>query len=97
MFSISWDPKFTLLIPRSQGKTATLIGFPALLVDSGHKNSAKAHQVNLLDLLLLAMLDFSHINAWKDQQAPVNKGISIPSLPVLQSYKRVQVTDTIHG
>ena len=70
-----------------------MVGFPALLVDCGHKNSA--YQVNLLGLLLPAMLDLSHINAWKVKQAAVNEGISIPSLPVLQSYKRLQVPDTM--
>ena len=33
------------LIEKSQGRTSTLVGFHALLVDSGHKNSAKAHQM----------------------------------------------------
>ena len=56
------------LIEKSQGKTATFVGFPDLLVDSGHKDSTKAHQMNLLDLLLPAMPDLSHINAWKDLQ-----------------------------
>ena len=59
------------LIEKSQGERATLIGSPALLVDSGHKDSAKAHQINHLDLLLPSMLDLSHINAWKDLQAAV--------------------------
>ena len=45
--------------------TEILVGFPALLVDSGHKNSAKANAVNLLNLLFLAMLDLSHITTWK--------------------------------
>ena len=65
-----WDPShpiFTDSIEKSQGKTATLmIVFPALLLDSGHKNSAKAHQMNLLDLLHPDMLDLSHVSAWKD-------------------------------
>ena len=65
------------LIEKSQGKTAALVGFPALLVDSGHKDSAKANQINLLDLLLPPMLDLSHINAWKDQQAAVKESISV--------------------
>ena len=52
-----------------------MVGFPALLVDSGHMNSAKAYQVNLQDLLLPTMLDLSHINAWKDQQTAVKEGI----------------------
>ena len=69
------DPKFIHLIEKSQGTIATLVGFPALLVDSGHKNSAKEHEVNLMNLLLLAMLDLSHINAWKDQQTLVKEGI----------------------
>ena len=50
-----------------------MVGFPALLVDSGHKNSAKAHQMNLLDLLLPDMLDLSHSNARKDLQAAVQE------------------------
>ena len=57
-----------------------MIGSDALLVDSGHKLNAKAHQVNLLDLLNPAMLDLSHINAWKDSQAAVNESISTYSL-----------------
>ena len=59
------------LIEKSQGERATLIGSPALLVDSGHKDSTKAHQMNLLDLLLPPMLDLSQTNARKDQQAAV--------------------------
>ena len=35
--------------PRTALKTAALVGFPALLMDSGHKDSAKAHHINLLD------------------------------------------------
>ena len=65
------------LIEKSQGKTVILIGSPALLVDYGHKHGAKAHQMNLLDLLLPAMLNLSHINAWKDQQAAVKEGTSV--------------------
>ena len=65
------------LIEKSQGETATLVGFHSLLVDSGHKNGAKAHQINLLDLLLPPMLDSSHINAWKDQQAAVKESTSV--------------------
>ena len=65
------------LIEKSQGETATLVGFPALLVDSGHKDSAKAHQMNLLDLLLPPMPDLSHTNARKDQQAAVKEGTSV--------------------
>ena len=65
------------LIDKSQGERATLIGSPALLVDSGHKHGANAHQMNLLDLLLPAMLNLSHINAWKDQQAAVKEGTSV--------------------
>ena len=53
------------LIEKSQGKTAAVVSFLALLVDSVHKGSAKAHQINLLDLLLPPMLDLSHINAWR--------------------------------
>ena len=68
------------LIEKSQGKTAALVGFPALLVDSGNKDSAKAHQMKLLDLLLAAVLDLSHINAWNDQQAAIKEGISTHSL-----------------
>ena len=40
------------LIEKSQEETATLVGFHSFLVDSGHKNGAKAHEINLLDLLL---------------------------------------------
>ena len=65
------------LIEKSQGERATLIGSPALLVDSGHKDSAKAHQINHLDLLLPSMLGLSHINAWKDQQAAVKESTSV--------------------
>ena len=65
------------LIEKSWEKTATLVGFPALLVDSGHKDSAKAHQMNLLDLLLPPMPDLSHTNARKDQQAAVKEGTSV--------------------
>ena len=68
IFSTSWDPKFTHLIKKSQGKTPTLVGSPALLVDCGHKDSAKAHQIIFLFFLLLTMLDFSHIKVWKDPQ-----------------------------
>ena len=65
------------LIEKSQGETATLVGFHSFLVNSGHKNGAKAHQIDLLDLLLPAMLDLSHINAWNDQQAAVKEGTSV--------------------
>ena len=70
------------LIEKSQGETATLVGFHSFLVNSGHKNGAKAHQIDLLDLLLPAMLDLSHINAWKDQQAAVKEGTSVFFLSV---------------
>ena len=73
----SGDPKFMHLIEKSQGKTATLVGFHSFLVNSGHKNGAKAHQIDILDLLPPAMLDLSHINAWNDQQAPVKEGTSV--------------------
>ena len=59
------------LIEKSQGRASTLVVFHALLVDSGHKNSAKAHQMNLVDLLLPPMLDLSHSIARKDLQAAV--------------------------
>ena len=70
------------LIEKSQGNTVILIGSPALLVDYGHKHGANAHQMNLLDLLLPAMLNLSHINAWKDQQAAVKEGTSVFFLSV---------------
>ena len=59
------------LIEKSQEERATLIGSPALLVDSGHKDSAKAHQINHLDILLPSMLDLSDRNTQKDLQATV--------------------------
>ena len=65
------------LIEKSQGETATLVGFHSLLVDSGHKDSAKARQINHLDLLLPPMLDLSQTNARKDQQAAVKEGTSV--------------------
>ena len=55
--------------------SSNFVWFSCFAVDSGHKNSAKAYQVNLQDLLLPAMLDLSHINAWKDQQITVKEGI----------------------
>ena len=54
-------------------------------MDSRHKDSAKAYQVNLLDLLLPTMLDLSHITAWKDQQTAVKEGIPISLFNVLKS------------
>ena len=60
-----------------------MVGSPALLVDARHKDSAKAYQVNLLDLLPPTMMDLSHINAWKDQQTAVKEGIPTSKFNVL--------------
>ena len=52
-----------------------MVSITALLVDSGQKNNAKAHLVDLLNIMLPAMLDLSHINAWKEQNAAIKEGL----------------------